>query len=101
MQEIFLNTTEKERVFYFTFTSFTAPIIGVVIGGIFTTKLGGYNSKSAQIVQCSMSVLAVFFAFPIPFLNSFPAFLGLLWMVLFAGGFCLPSVTGIMINSVN
>lgn len=47
MQEIFLNTTEKERVFYFTFTSFTAPIIGVVIGGIFTTKLGGYNSKSA------------------------------------------------------
>jgi hypothetical protein len=47
MSEIFVKSTEKERVFYFTSTSFTAPIIGVIIGGILTAKLGGYNSKSA------------------------------------------------------
>jgi sugar phosphate permease len=34
-------------------------------------------------------------------MDSFPAFVGLLWIVLFCGGFCLPPVTGIMINSVS
>ena len=48
-----------------------------------------------------MSIIASFVALPIPFLNSFPVFLALLWLVLFCGGFCLPPVTGIMINSVN
>ena len=47
MKEIFVSTSDSQRVFYFTVTSFTAPISGVIVGGIITTKLGGYNSKSA------------------------------------------------------
>ena len=55
--------------FYFTITSFTAPVGGVVVGGIVTSKLGGYNTKKAQKVQCVVSIIAAICAIPIPFLN--------------------------------
>jgi hypothetical protein len=41
------STTVALRDFYFTITSFTAPVGGVVVGGILTSKLGGYNNKRA------------------------------------------------------
>jgi hypothetical protein len=47
-----------------------------------------------------MGIMAVFSALPIPFMNDF-YYVGILfWSLLFFGGFILPPVTGIMINSV-
>lgn len=43
----FSEVSHASRDFYFTISSFTAPIGGVVVGGIITSKLGGYNSKKA------------------------------------------------------
>jgi len=40
---------DKEIVaWYFSFLSFTAPVSGVIVGGIVTQYLGGYNSKRGQ-----------------------------------------------------
>ena len=47
---IFPDVSQAQRDFYFTVTSFTAPVGGVVVGGIITSKLGGYNAKKAQKV---------------------------------------------------
>ena len=33
--------------FAFAFTCFTAPILGAVVGGVTTAKLGGYNTITA------------------------------------------------------
>ena len=39
---------EQEEVFYFyAFTCFSAPITGVIIGGIIFSCIGGYNSPRA------------------------------------------------------
>ena len=48
-----------------------------------------------------MGVLAVLSALPIPFLTNFYHFVTLIWFLLFFGGFVLPPITGIMLNSVS
>lgn len=88
---------------YFSTVSLTAPIGGVIIGGIVTSAYGGYNTKKAQKIQCIMGCCAVASALPIPLMSQPKDFylVGFLfWLLLFFGGFILPPVTGIMINSV-
>jgi len=101
----YLITTLKveERVVFITFAiiSITGPVLGVVVGGNVTAYLGGYNSKSALILTMVVSALCVCSAAPIAFLNSFPAFVALLWFLLFFGGSILPCMTGIMLNTVD
>ena len=48
-----------------------------------------------------MGVCACLSALPVPFINHFYQVAILFWLLLFFGGFILPSVTGIMINSVS
>ena len=88
---------------YFAALCFTAPISGVVMGGIITTSFGGYNDWRAQVLQCVAGVSAVICALPIPFYDPDQrvAFVTCLWGLLFFGGFILPPVTGIMLNSVS
>ena len=98
------NVLEADEVtvgWYYSFLSFTAPISGVVMSGIITTKLGGYNTREAQLLQCFMGVMAVVSALPIPFIYHFKTFAAFIWFVLFFGGFILPPMTGIMLNSVS
>jgi MFS transporter, Spinster family, sphingosine-1-phosphate transporter len=75
---------------YFAITSLSAPIGGVIIGGIVTSKLGGYNTPKAMKLQCLMGFLSVICGLPIPFTLSFPVVGTLFWFVLFFGGFILP-----------
>jgi hypothetical protein len=86
---------------YYSFLSFTAPISGVIMSGILTTKLGGYNTLKAQYMCCFMGICAVISALPIPFFTNFHAFATFIWFLLFFGGFILPPMTGIMLNSVS
>jgi MFS transporter, Spinster family, sphingosine-1-phosphate transporter len=85
---------------FFAGTSISAPISGVIVGGIITTNAGGYNTKKAQKLQGFLGLMAVVFALPIPFV-TFKYFGICLWLVLFFGGAILPPVTGIMLNSVS
>jgi sugar phosphate permease len=86
---------------YYSFLSFTAPISGVVVSGIITTKQGGYNTLKSQYLQCIMGICAVLSALPIPFMNSFKGFAFFIWLLLFFGGFIIAPMTGIMLNSVS
>ena len=85
---------------YFVFTTLSAPIGGVIVGGIITQSFGGYNTEKAMKMQCLMGACAVICALPIPFFDNFYYVGMLFWGVLFFGGFVLPPVTGIMIDSV-
>ena len=48
----------------------------------------------------SLCMLGLFCAAPIAFIDSFPIFVVLLWMLLFFGGAVLPAMTGIMLNTI-
>mmetsp|Transcript_41887 Transcript_41887/g.64108 ORF Transcript_41887/g.64108 Transcript_41887/m.64108 type:complete len:124 (+) Transcript_41887:1396-1767(+) len=95
-----LNVDDHTASIYFSTASLTAPIGGVFLGGVMTSSYGGYNSIKAMKLQCYMGVCAVLCALPIPFCDTFYKAGMLFWGLLFFGGFILPPVTGIMINSV-
>jgi hypothetical protein len=95
---------EKATVFtLFGIVSITGPVMGVVVGGYVTTALGGYNSPKALYTACGLSAFCLTCAMPIPFIYNYdlyPLVVVLLWFLMFAGGFILPCMTGIMLNTV-
>lgn len=82
-----LGASADQAAFYFVFLSFTGPILGVVIGGVLTSSLGGYNSTKGQLLQCFAGVLAVVFGLPIPFCYDLHWMAFFMWFLLFFGGF--------------
>lgn len=80
--------------------SFTGPISGVIVGGILTTYCGGYNEPKGQLLQCICAILTILSAIPVPFCYCYKTFCVFIWLTLFFGGFILPPLTGIMLNTV-
>lgn len=95
---------DKSVVFtWFGIVSITGPILGVFVGGKITTALGGYTSMSNLYSIMTMAIFSIAFALPIPFMKPGQTvpIVGLLWLELFAGGYMLPSMTGMMLNTVD
>ncbi len=85
---------------YFSVVCFTAPVFGTACGGVLVSYLGGYKSKHVQILLIIVAWLSVAISIPIPFVNSFIWFGILEWLLLFLGGFILPTMTGLMLDAV-
>ena len=81
--------------------SITGPVIGVLVGGNVISVLGGYKSKKALYVTCALAFFCLSCAIPIAFIEDYITVVVLLWFLLFSGGFILPSMTGIMLNTVD
>ena len=93
---------EKEVVFTtYGVISITGPVLGVIVGGNVTTSFGGFRAKKTLFLSCIIAAGCLLCAFPIPFVTVFWIFIILLWFLLFFGGFILPALTGIMLNTVN
>ena len=84
----------------YAITTATGPVLGAIFGGIVSHKLGGYRTFSTLVFCLIMGLVGCTAAVPAPFTSSFPIFIGLLWIVLFAGGAVMPLITGQMISSV-
>lgn len=78
----------------------TAPIFGAVLSGYVGSKIGGYTSKYALPSCIFAGSVCVVVACAVPFTDDFRALIFLIWMLLFAGGYILPCMTGIMLNQV-
>lgn len=96
-----LKQPESEVFVTFGIVSITGPVLGVVVGGNITTYLGGYGSKNALILTMITAVLCVGSAVPIAFIDNLVLFICLLWLLLFLGGSMLPSMTGIMLSTID
>ena len=84
----------------FALISITGPTFGVIVGGIVITFYGGYNNIFAQKLIMYMGWISVLVIIPIPFTSKLSLFGCLLWVTLFIGGFMMPALMGIMLNSV-
>ena len=84
----------------FGLISITGPIFGVIIGGNVTSYLGGFREKWALITTLLMSVLCLLTSAPAPFTTNSTAFLTLLWFLLFFGGYMMPSLSGMMLETI-
>jgi len=99
-----LSGNEQEVRLLFMATAATAPVAGVVFGGRYNDKLGGYQGASGArrtlrnclmfgMLGCIMALMAAYF-------HRLYTVVALLWGLLFCGGAVLPSATGVMISSV-
>jgi MFS family permease len=87
----------------FSIISVTAPLAGVIVGGTFADRYGGYKGKNvikALKLCCAFGLVSFVFAFPIGFLYSIVYVSVLLWAFLFFGAAVVPVGTGIMVSSV-
>ena len=88
-------------------TVLTGPTLGVIVGGIVTSSLGGFTKKKAKTIYAFVGLLAILTALPIPYFSyqnsgrtAFWVTAVLFWLILFFGGSLLPQVLGLMIDSV-
>jgi MFS family permease len=88
--KIVLGAPPEVVTIYFSVTTLTGPVLGVVVGGILTTYLGGYSTVKAQKMQCYIGCVSVLSGLPMPYINNLWLFGALLWVLLFCGGFILP-----------
>ena len=87
----------------YSIISITAPLFGVLVGGSFSDKYGGYkgdNVIKAIKICIAFGFISFVFAFPMGFLFQFVYLCILLWTFLFFGAAIIPIGTGIMISSV-
>jgi MFS family permease len=88
----------------FAGTSATAPVLGVVVGGILIDKIGGYNgvvgAQKTTRICAAFAVLATGSALLAATMTSFLAVLMMVWLVLFFGGAIVPGATGLVLSSV-
>jgi MFS family permease len=98
-----LGNNPIEVVIIFSTISITAPLAGVIVGGTFADRYGGYKGKNtlkALKLCLAFGVVAFVFSFPIGFLYGLVYITVLLWTFLFFGAAIVPVGTGIMVSSV-
>ncbi|KAJ9455137.1 putative sphingolipid transporter spinster-like protein 1 [Diplonema papillatum] len=89
----------------FGFTAATAPVSGIIIGGIILIKTGGYRGKdgsySTAYVGLILGCLAAAFAWAAIFMTTFVGFMICVWFLLFFGGGMVPGLVGLVVTSVD
>ena len=81
-------------------TSITAPISGVLVGGIATSYCGGYMTQKAQSVSLCAAYICMFCSLPIPWVSTKELFFTFVWLLLFFGGFIILVLICWMLSSV-
>ena len=95
-----LQIDPEEVYYYYAFTCLSAPIAGVILGGVMFNCIGGYNSPKAYALACLLGFFACVTCLPIPFFsNKYPVYL-LLWCVFFFGATIIAPLVSFMLASV-
>ncbi len=81
--------------------TFTGPTLGIVLGGVSGTYVGGYASKKAIVVCLIFAVISSVVGIFTSLTKNPLVFFILLWCYFFFGTGVVPIGTGIVINCVN
>jgi hypothetical protein len=96
-----IGASETTTHIYFALVCVTAPVLGAVLSGTVASRFGGFKSSKAMSSVILAAIVAMGAAIPIPYFDDFYVIVALIWTLLFAGGFILPILTGIMLNTVD
>jgi len=98
---IVMQIKSEEVYYYYAFTCLSAPISGVILGGIIFNCIGGYNNPKARALACLLGFFACITSLPIPFCaNKYLVYL-LLWCVFFFGATIVAPLVSFMLASVH
>jgi len=96
-----IGASQATTHIYFALVCVTAPVLGAVLSGTVASRFGGFKSSKAMESVIMAAIVAMGAAIPIPYFDDFYIVVTLIWILLFAGGFILPILTGIMLNTVD
>lgn len=98
-----LEAGKLEVTLGFVLISTTAPIAGVLFGGIVSDYYGGYKGDNVNVAMKQGLVFA-FFAFlaagPAGFVRNVPCDFLFLWLLIFFGACVMPPAMGITVDSL-
>ena len=92
---------EKKRLYAFAIVIITSPMVGIILGGIISEKIGGYDTEKAIYIPLIASFFDCVLANVTPLTNKWFIFLPLFWLFLFFGSILLPVAHGIILVSVD
>ena len=98
-QCLFMND-EKKRLYYFLAVITTSPPAGIIVGGILSSKVGGYDTKKAIYIPLIASCFVCILANIVPLSTNLFIFIPSFWIFLFLGSVVLPVAHGILLVSV-
>lgn len=101
MKTVLLVPNPNSIKLSFAIICITSPTLGVIVGGLITTKIGGYEKKQASLLVVILAGLASGFAILVTFADKIITFTIFLWLVLFFGGAILAPITGIIMTSLS
>lgn len=100
MENILNISNDYKRLIIFGSITLTAPTVGILVSGIITTRIGGYETKHAILIPLFGASLVSVVANFVVITNNVIVFSVSFWFYLFFGSFCLPPLTGIIMASV-
>jgi sugar phosphate permease len=95
-----LGVSGSDTFKYFMGTCITSPLLGAIFSGYLSNKVGGYNSRYPLIFAFLAGLIAIAAAVPMPWVDDPLVAILLVWIVLFAGAFILPIMTGVMLTCI-
>lgn len=96
-----LDVEEMRASYFVSFSILTAVVLGILVGGVITSVLGGIDTKAAKSFVLGVAFLTVPIVIPLPLVDYFGSFGLLLWLLLFAGALMMPNLYVLMMNSVS
>ena len=90
----------QTRFIMFGVVVVTAVPAGMVVGGIFLTKVGGYESERAIYIPLIFSLIVTIFANLAPLSSNAYVFLPLFWLYFFSGSAVIPAANSLSLVSV-
>ena len=91
----------QTRLLMFGSCIITSPPLGMIIGGVILSKIGGYESERAIYIPLFASLVVTIFANLAPLSDNAYIFLPLFWIYFFAGSAIIPVANGILLVSVD
>jgi MFS family permease len=100
LENVLLIEDEKTRLYAFAIMVITSPVAGILLGGILSGKVGGYDTEKAIYIPLFASLGVSIMANIVPLANNIYTFGVLFWIYLFLGSILIPVANGIIIVSV-
>lgn len=100
MEDALYITNKNTRLAMFATVSATSPTLGIIISGLVTTKVGGYETKHSVLIPLLSCFIVGILSNIVVAPNNEIAFSIYFWLYLFFGSVCLPPMTGIILTSV-
>lgn len=86
---------QKDKIFTsFMVVCLTAPTLGVLIGGVITGYIGGYEKLATSYLCLIAALMATILSLPIPFCKGLFSYTGVLYAILVFGGMIFPCILG-------